>query len=673
MKIFILFIAFAVSINEQAQASDLEEEIKWLRAEAADLTVSSTTKSNMSIQKAPGVIRVFTAKDIKRYHFKTLQDILRNVPGMQINEYRAGHQTIWTRGVQNRYNNKTLLLIDGVPMRDNYYGNFNIDEILPLNQIQRIEVINGPGSVLYGANAFASVINITTKNKGRSVHASYGKYDSKTISVEGDASDFYAYIDRFETDGFSPELNSDGEKWTHPQDNQRSYALLKHQTDSFKTILSYTDYNYKERYRVAERDYTLIRKPIYLSSRYSEQFDNGNSLNIQGYINHYGFKKEKQKYKSLGVFDEYEEEYLDTFLYGIDADYSFSTNNHTVIAGLSYQQDQGDDIKQRNVSPELKDFKPNLIDGNISRESTSFFLQDIWRFNKSLTLVAGTRYDFLSDFDSEFNYRLGATYKFDGGLYSKLLYGTAFRVPSYREYLDKTAYNNSLKLEHLNTFELQMGYVFDKGDINLTFFHNAYQDFIGEINVKSITTGDSIRDIDDDEMAFNFDNKTISGLELYSLFQPMKKLNVILGASYIISAKEELGAGNIDSGVVTTFPLDTGEVEITPLSDYTLNLAASYNFSDSYSLGTNIFYVSARSKPSGYQQSVPASVRDDSNLEAYVLADIFAHFNVNKRFSMRFKVANVFDKKVYSPPFGGAEYDLEWRGREYNVDFSYKF
>ena len=188
---------------------------------------------------------------------KHYKDVLRNVPGMQINEYRAGHQTIWTRGVQNRYNNKTLMLIDGVPMRDNYYGNFNIDEVLPLKHIERIEIINGPGSVLYGANAFAAVINITTKNKGRSAGVSYAKYKSKNVDLEGDIANFYGYLDYFKTEGFEPELNSDGKAWDHPQDKERSYVLLKHQTDNFKTIASYTDYNYKERYK-KEPDYLRI-------------------------------------------------------------------------------------------------------------------------------------------------------------------------------------------------------------------------------------------------------------------------------------------------------------------------------------------------------------------------------------------------------------------------------
>ena len=113
--------------------------------ELLNITVTSTTKSSLEIRQAPGVVRVFTRTDIVRLGFTTLSDVLRQIPGIQVIEYRTGHQTIWVRGVQSRYNNKVLLLIDGVPMHDSYYGHFDIDESLPLDDAERIEIISGPG------------------------------------------------------------------------------------------------------------------------------------------------------------------------------------------------------------------------------------------------------------------------------------------------------------------------------------------------------------------------------------------------------------------------------------------------------------------------------------------------------------------------------------------------
>jgi len=104
--------------------------------ELMNIRVVSSTKTEMSMQKAPSVIRLFTKSDINEHGFQTIREVLDQVPGFEIQEYRAGHQLTWVRGVQSRYNNKVLLLIDGVPMRDSYYGNFNIDEMIPIETVE---------------------------------------------------------------------------------------------------------------------------------------------------------------------------------------------------------------------------------------------------------------------------------------------------------------------------------------------------------------------------------------------------------------------------------------------------------------------------------------------------------------------------------------------------------
>ena len=190
--------------------------------------VESATKSKTTVQKAPSVIRLFTKEDIANYGFVTLQDVLNTVPGMQIQEYRAGHQLVWTRGVQARYNNKVLLLIDGVPMRDSYYGNFLIDEMVPIESIEKIEVLNGPGSVLYGANSFSGVISITTKTEGRSVGIDYGSFNTYSTQAEYGNDNFYFNLNNFSTDGFQPEYMTDGKSRNVDQSGYGQFVLAKY-------------------------------------------------------------------------------------------------------------------------------------------------------------------------------------------------------------------------------------------------------------------------------------------------------------------------------------------------------------------------------------------------------------------------------------------------------------
>ena len=221
----LLFAGGASSLQAQtqtaaaAQPPDTVDLLDLSLEELLNITVTSTTKSSLEIRQAPGVVRVFTRTDIVRLGFTTLSDVLRQIPGIQVIEYRTGHQTIWVRGVQSRYNNKVLLLIDGVPMHDSFYGHFDIDESLRLDDAERIEIISGPGSVLYGTNAFAGVISITTRSpvpSGEptlvSAAAEQGSFQSPRGSLNYSGHNLYARTSYLRTDGFSPVLNGDGRR-----------------------------------------------------------------------------------------------------------------------------------------------------------------------------------------------------------------------------------------------------------------------------------------------------------------------------------------------------------------------------------------------------------------------------------------------------------------------------
>lgn len=252
-----------------------------------NMTVESSTKSKISIQEAPSIVRVFTQKDFQTRGFSTLKDVLHNVPGLQVQEYVAGHQLVWVRGVQSRYNNKVLLLIDGVPMRDAFYGNFNIDEMIPLESVEKIEILNGPGSVLYGANSFAGVINITTKKEGKSVGVNYGTYNTKAVHAQGSIKGLYAFAKYYHSDGFAPDLYGDGQYRERSQENQNINLLLKYNYKNFTAIGSYTNYTLPYRFRGADRDEKFTRNPIYGALKYQKDFGNKGDINATAYYNHF--------------------------------------------------------------------------------------------------------------------------------------------------------------------------------------------------------------------------------------------------------------------------------------------------------------------------------------------------------------------------------------------------
>ena len=644
--------------------------------ELMNIEVESSTKSSITIQKAPSSIKVFKNSDFEKYGFYTLKDILTTVPGMQIQEYRAGHQLIWTRGVQQRYNNKVLLLIDGVPMRDGYYGNFTIDESLPLENIEQIEIISGPGSVLYGTNSFSSVISITTKTEGKSLSAKYGSFNSMASAGEFSYKGLYANVNYFQTDGFSPKYNSDGYEREHPQNADNINAFLKYKSKGLTLIGSYASYNYPYKYRSSNKDYSYNRNPIYGAAGYDFDFKEKGKLSIFTYYNYFGFYKDKTKYLGIGndTIKEKLIESMNTALFGGNIDYFVKIKKHDLLIGTSYQQDMAlkinahtsYDIDDGNVSID----EEILTNPDINRNDIAFYIQDLWNITDKILLTTGLRYDILSDFENQFNYRIGLTGQTSSNIYGKILYGTAYRIPSYREYLDIVCFNDNLQPEHLNTFELQAGYVFGKGDISITYFNNIYTNFIQELLIDSVAENNSFREVDD-EMAFNFKKRSTSGLELNAVLYPAKGLFMNIGASYLLSASEN--AGQIPVGLYPAYS-EQGNVDIMFLSDYTINLTTSYKLFKNYQIGVNAIYFSDRKVPADYQADVPENVKNSTNAKGFYKIDLFARAKFFNKLDFDLRIQNLLNEDIYSPPYGNSTgYDAHWTGLTFNIGLRYKF
>ena len=159
--------------------------------ELVQVTVAS--KRLEKVEDAPSVISVISQEDIQRFGARHLRDVLDRLVNAQIIGSTAyPHNRTSLRGVtQTHLDDKVLILLNGRPIREAGQGGVNGDiySTFPLEIIQQIEVIRGPGSVLYGSNAFAGVINIITlypdSTLSAELNAQYGSFDSKQVSLQG--------------------------------------------------------------------------------------------------------------------------------------------------------------------------------------------------------------------------------------------------------------------------------------------------------------------------------------------------------------------------------------------------------------------------------------------------------------------------------------------------------
>ncbi len=170
--------------------SMMEEDLLSIYGDEEFITIA--TGSVQPLSKAPAVASIITAEDIKRLGAKDIDDVLRTVPGLHVSYDTLGFNPIYTfRGIYSSFNPQVLMLVDGMPLTNLFHGDRSqFWGGMPVEAISRIEVIRGPGSALYGSDAFAGVINIITKNasnvdEGFTSGLTAGSYDRYEGWVSG--------------------------------------------------------------------------------------------------------------------------------------------------------------------------------------------------------------------------------------------------------------------------------------------------------------------------------------------------------------------------------------------------------------------------------------------------------------------------------------------------------
>src|ERR1700688_1475885 len=151
----------------------------WPQQKSGDLTtvsiedlmnieVTPASKTEEGLSAAPAAIFVVTGEDIRRGGFSSVPDALRMVPGLYVVQQSSHVWLVTARGFSNEFNDKMLVLIDGRLVYSPTFGGVFWDvQDPPLEDIDRIEVIRGPGGTLWGANAVNGVINIITKETAK--------------------------------------------------------------------------------------------------------------------------------------------------------------------------------------------------------------------------------------------------------------------------------------------------------------------------------------------------------------------------------------------------------------------------------------------------------------------------------------------------------------------------
>jgi iron complex outermembrane receptor protein len=623
------------------------------------------------LRRAPAVATVITARDIEAMGATDLDQVLESVPGLHVSKSHVVSKTIYSfRGIHTLQNSQALMLVNGIPITNVFQGDRGqIWGGMPLENVARIEVIRGPGSALYGADAFSGVINVITKTaadiKGTEYGARVGSYNSRDAWLQHGgklgALDAAFYLGAGNTDGQKGIIQKDAISASGPINEER--MSLDARTD-----LSYEAWRFRAAYQqrkmgagagiagALDPNARVSENRLYLDMSY-EQANWAPNWDVSGVAGYYNIEQ-KQADPSYTLFpagaipgfpngmignpghsERHTHASLSTVYTGFD--------QHRVRIGAGLREDDlYEFLETKNFSAVFAPLPGGLTDatGNPAlvsmlphkRNLSYVFAQDEWNVVKDWTLTAGIRHDSYSDFGSTTNPRLALVWDASYNIVVKAMHGEAFRAPTFAE---QYAINNpvqvgsaNIKPETISTDELAFSWQpVDKLQTNLNFFTYRMHNIIQLVGTKMQNAGD----------------QTGRGLELEATLDAANNLRLTGNISVQHSKDEATGK---DAG-------------LAPHRRYFAR--ADWRFMPLWQFGTTVNRVEERMREPG---DTRALIPDYSTVDLTLRREKFAG-----NWDARASLTNLFNQDAREPTFlsSGISSDLPLAGRAFYIQLQH--
>lgn len=651
-----------------------------------EMFITIATGSRKPIYKAPAVATVITAEEIKAMGARSLDEVLETVAGLHVVPSNQGRlDSVYSiRGIHTSFNPHVLTLVNGIPF-PHFSGGRPFQFRMPVSSISRIEVIRGPGSAVYGADAFSGVINIITKDAwdigGTEIGGRVGSFNTHDLWLQHGKT--WGLLDV----SFSLEWQkSDGDRKRLIEVDQQSLI-----DPSFSLAPGPLD----TRYDVVDAHLNLKYDNWRFRHWFWRQHDAGLGAGSALALDPFGGEDITQNltditYSSTDVADNLElnanfhylhrqgdsrfvlfppgatvlvDGELVTFPEGMLANPSGRNQGtgfdisaiHDGLNGHRFRLGFGVRYEKFEVTRETKNFGPGVVNGVLTdvtnteyvflpdSSRTVYFLslQDEWQFARDWEVTAGLRYDHYSDFGNTFNPRVALVWAVRHNLTTKLLYGRAFRAPSF---IEQFSINNPVALgnpnldpETIDTIELAFDYrpTFDLST-SLSFFSYRAQDLIEFMpDPLGTRTARNARDQDGYGFEIEMDWRVLDTLRLRG--------------NYAWQRSEDA---------------DTKQ-RIADAPGQQVYLAANWNFLPDWTIYPQYRWIGSRKRSA-----------DDprSNIDDYSLVDLtLRRYRIMGYLDFALAIRNVFDEHALEPSTQIIPGDYPLERRHFWGEVSYRF
>ncbi len=611
-----------------ANAAEEQDLFSLSFEDLLNVQVDIASKTNETLSSVPSTISVFSRKQIQALGVDNAYEVMNFVPGMQSTrgDWVGAVPKDHARGVYLDSGN-VLVMINGERINESSFGKASVYlPYIPVEVIEKIEFIRGPGSALYGSNAFLGVMNIVTskeRNALQFVVGNNGRYGA-TGQINRIFSDNTRIFANFAYE------QKDGE--SYPQGVK----------DPLEAIYLDAGIDYKKLQLRARYNETSLDEFLNLAG-YSKQNQHNSDNTFVGikynWINNDKLKLDssysftKHNISSAGLIATFDD--IPDFLVGpawqttdskFETELSYQFDNQwQLAAGIEYSEAKQTkagvrtsyydfDSEQIIIDPAFEqqgivsvmDF-PEFSSLKFTFETLSAYGQLKIPYSDALTLFIGARYDDVKDIDSKLSPRLAGVYKINSEHTVKLQYGESFRTPVTNELFsndDVTIGNPSLRSESIKTTELVWHYKTSELQANAVLFYNELNDFI---NIEPTLSDDSLFTFTN---SFNTQN---SGIELDSTWQSSKDFSI--------------------TGTYTQYFEDPINASFKRFA----SIISSYNLSDSWQVSLNLLW----------RDTVEVSSETGAHFKqsAYSLLGGSLKWQLNNNSQLMLKAENLLGKK----------------------------